>query len=440
MAEILDQAWDSCHTGTVRIVVIGAGLGGLTAAHDLASAGHEVQVLEASDRVGGKLHGVEVAGSVVDVGAEAMLARRPEGIDLATRLGLPLVHPTAAASQVLSHAALRPLPPSMMGVPLDQEALRAAGVLTPAGLRRALAPEPMPVIEGDISVGELVEVGFGAEVVDRLVEPLLGGVYAGHARKISTRAAVPQLLTGRPIPKPKKSAEPVFAAIPGGMAALPRTLAEGLDVRLETPVRTPEDLPDADGYVLALPAGPAAHLLADLVPAAALELRQIDYASVAVITFAFPHAAVQRLRYASGFLVPPIEGRTIKASTFSFAKWGWVHGLEHAYLRTSIGRAEQTLPDDDDDLILSSLVDLAELAYVNASPIDVHVQRWNDGLPQYAVGHLERVARIRAAIQGDPPIAVCGAAYDGVGIPAVIASGRAAAREVLRQASLGSSV
>ena len=129
--------------------------------------------------------------------------------------------------------------------------------------------------------------------------------------------------------------------------------------------------------------------------------------------------------------MPPVDGRAIKASTFSFAKWGWVraagaeHGLVH--LRTSIGRhgEEAALQRSDEELVTASLGDLAEAAGITASPVATHVQRWGGGLPQYAVGHLDRVARIRAAVASVPGLALCGAAYDGVGIPAVIGSARA---------------
>ena len=132
----------------------------------------------------------------------------------------------------------------------------------------------------------------------------------------------------------------------------------------------------------------------------------------------------------SGFLVPPVERRTIKASTFSFAKWGWVRDLDPdvVVLRTSLGRhgEEATLQASDEGLVRASLADLAALAGITASPVDTHVQRWGGALPQYAVGHLDRVARIRASVADLPGLAVCGAAYDGVGIPAVIGSARRA--------------
>ncbi|HWN29691.1 MAG TPA: protoporphyrinogen oxidase [Actinomycetospora sp.] len=455
----------------MRIAVVGAGVAGLTAARDLADAGHEVVVLEGADQVGGKLRRRAVGGVVVDVGAEAMLNRRPEGVDLARSLGLEVVHPTEAGSRVWTRGALRPLPRSLMGAPLDLDQLAASGVLTPEGLARAREELVLPV-DGDVTVGDLVAARFGDEVTDRLVEPLLGGVYAGRAREISARAATPQLVAMAERGSITAQAEslpgsdvPVFAGLRGGMAGLVDALAEGLDVRTGAPVQ--ELVRTADGFearcartstsggartstsggartstsvdavVLANPAAPAAKLLAELAPEAARELAAIEYASVAVVTLAFRAADVPALAEtdASGFLVPPVDGRRIKASTFSFAKWGWVREASDGLLllRTSVGRHREadSLQVTDDELVAGSLRDLADATGVDATPVDTHVQRWGGGLPQYALGHLDRVARIRADVARVPGLALAGAAYDGVGIPAVIASGHRAAAEVL---------
>lgn len=456
-----------------RVVVVGAGIAGLTAAHDLArEPGLDVLVLEAGPRVGGKLLTAEVGGVTVDVGAEAMLARRPEGVTLAGKLGLSVVHPATTSSRLWLGGELRPLPRSVLGVPIDLAQLAASGVLTPAGLDRVRAEPSLPPTElsGDISVAELVGSRLGDEVVDRLVEPLLGGVYAGHARALSARATVPQVVSmldrgslveaGAALPQ---NDTPVFAGIEGGVGRLPLALAAGLTVRTGATVRelrrassgstdqgggfelvvgsaaTPE-LVTADRVVLALPAAPAARLLADLSPTAAAELATIEYASMAIVTLAFRASAAAarfssvELVETSGFLVPPIEGRTIKASTFSFAKWDWVRaaGDDVLLLRTSLGRhrEEAVLQAADDELVAASLADLRDATGLAATPVATHVQRWGGGLPQYAVGHLDRVARIRAAVADVPGLAVCGAAYDGVGIPAVIASAHRAAAEV----------
>jgi len=453
------------------VVVVGGGIAGLTAARDLAAAGADVLLLEASPQVGGKLRRHPVAGILVDVGAEAMLNRRPEGVDLAVAAGLEIEHPAVVSSRIWTRGALRPLPRSLMGVPLDLDQLAASGVLSAEGLERArrepgLRPE---VIDGDVSVGDLVARRFGDEVTDILVEPLLGGVYAGRAREISARAAVPQLvayaehgsLLEQGVAIPPSYDLPVFAGIPGGMGRLTEALgSSGPEVRTGATVRvlrraaggsgfelvvgptSAEELVEADAVVLATPAAPAARLLVDVAPAAAAELAAIESASVAVVTLAFRAADLAEVvpGDSSGFLVPPSEGRRIKASTFSFAKWDWVRsagrgaldGEDVVHLRTSLGRhrEEIALQATDEELVASSLADLAAAVGLAARPVDTHVQRWGGGLPQYALGHLDRVARIRADVALVPGLAVCGASYDGVGIPAVIASAHRAAEAV----------
>ena len=353
-----------------------------------------------------------------------------------------------------------------MGAPLDLDQLSASGVLSPPGLTRAreelsLGPER---IDGDISVGDLVSRRFGKEVTDRLVEPLLGGVYAGHARELSARATVPQLVgfaergsvLAQALEIPTTQEVPVFAGIAGGLGRLPdelvssgrfavrtgvtvrelRQVASGFEL-VAGSTRDPELLA-ADRVVLATPAAPTSRLLAGLTPSASEDLAAIEYASVAVVTMAFRASSLVELvgTSGSGFLVPPIDGHRIKAATFSFAKWDWVREAgrneDVLVLRTSLGRhrEESSLQRTDQELVEVSLADLGLATGLTAAPIDVHVQRWGGGLPQYAVGHLDRVARIRAGVHRIAGLAVCGAAYDGVGIPAVIASARRAAAEV----------
>ncbi len=434
--------------------MVGAGIAGLTAAHRLADD-HEVLVLEGAPEVGGKLRRASVGGVAVDVGAEAMLHRRPEGTDLARELGLDVVNPATTSSAVWSRGGLHPLPRTLLGVPLDVDGLAASGLLDDdamAVVRREPGLPPSD-LASDRSVASLVGERLGPQVVDRLVEPLLGGVYAGHATLLSLRATAPQLAALAERGSVLEAAAalpvsdgPVFAGLPGGLATLPEALVGTgrFDVRTSAAVRALELTGDgfvltvgsahaaervtADRVVLACPASPASRLLGDLAPVAARELAAIEYASMAIVTHAFRAADLGELAATggSGFLVPPVEGRQVKAATWSFAKWDWVReaGDGLLLLRTSAGRHREaaTLQRPDAALVADSLADLATLAGVGATPVDSHVQRWGGALPQYAVGHLDRVARIRSEVARVPGLSVCGAAYDGVGIPAVIAS------------------
>ncbi|MDN5746775.1 MAG: protoporphyrinogen oxidase [Nocardioidaceae bacterium] len=440
-------------------------MAGLTAARDLAEAGCDVLLLEATDRVGGKLRAGQVAGVSVDVGAEAMLHRRVEGTTLARELGLPVVHPTTATSRVWTRDALRPLPRTMMGAPVDLDQLAASGILSAEGLRaaRGSAPSAVATAPGeDPSVGNLVARRFGEEVVDRLVEPLLGGVYAGQARRISARAAAPQLVAliaedHFSLPPVPADAPPVFAGLAGGMWQLPAGLEADLRGRPGVEIRygatatavhrtgagfrltMTGGTETGDLLVLATPAAPSARLLAALVPVAADELRQIGYASVALATLAFraddPGVGEALEVGASGFLVPPVDSRRIKAATFSFAKWAWVREAGHGLLivRASLGRfgEERSLQTSEEALIAAAREDLRLATGLAATPVDTHLQRWGGGLPQYWTGHLDRIARIRSAIAGVGGLAVCGAAYDGVGVPATIGSAHRAVADLL---------
>jgi protoporphyrinogen/coproporphyrinogen III oxidase len=438
------------------VVVVGAGIAGLTAARDLAAGGLSVLVLEGAPVVGGKLRLARVAGAEVDVGAESMLARRPEATGLATELGVDVVHPSSGSAQLWTRGRLRPLPRTLLGVPLDLESLAASGVLSDDGLARARNETVQPVEDRDVSVADLLGSRLGPEVVDRLAEPLLGGVYAGHASHLSARAAMPQVVTllrehgsllAAAAAVPPATDEPVFAGVEGGLGRLPRLLAVGLDVRTEAPVReltraaagfrltvgsahSPETV-ETERVVLATPAPPTARLLSEVAPEAARGLGRVEYASVAIITLA---VAELEIGSSSGFLVPSVDGRRIKAATYSFNKWAWVGAAcGPRILRASIGRhrEEASLQATDDELVGRVAGDLGLATGQAIRPVDAHVQRWGGALPQYAVGHLDLVDRIRAAVTVVPGLELCGAAYDGVGIPAVIGSARRAAASVL---------
>ncbi|MBX6768438.1 MAG: FAD-dependent oxidoreductase, partial [Actinomadura rubrobrunea] len=200
------------------------------------------------------------------------------------------------------------------------------------------------------------------------------------------------------------------------------------------PARAPEYL-EADAVVVAVPAAPAARLLADEVPAASRELARIDYASMAIVTLVYPVSAFPRLPCVSGYLVPAVENRDVKAVTFSSIKWPHLRqgAPDLIAVRCSLGRygEEHTLQRDDEDLRAAAVTELAATCGLTELPVASRVTRWGGGLPQYNVGHADVVARIRAAVAGQPGLAVAGAAYDGLGVPACIATARAAATRVL---------
>lgn len=452
-----------------HVVVVGGGIAGLAAAHRLLEGGARVTLLEASERLGGKLLPGEIAGVPVDLGAESMLARRPEGVDLARAVGLgdSLQPPATASASLWTRGALRPMPKGhLMGVPGDPALLAASGVVSPAGLERIERDRELPStpVGGDVAVGEYVAARLGREVVDRLVEPLLGGVYAGDSYRISMRAAVPQLFEAarshRSLIEGVRAVQeraagrqpdgPVFMGIAGGIGQLPPAVGEavraaGGEIRLGCAVRDLRRTADgwavsagdrvieADAVVVATPADTASRLLAAVAPGASDRLASVEYASMALVTLAFRRSETAGLPDGSGFLVPPVDGRTIKASTFSSRKWAWVADADPGLLvlRTSVGRFgdEKDLERDDADLIRLSRDDLHTAAGLDAAPVAGRVTRWTGGLPQYPVGHLDRVADIREQVARLPGLRVCGAAYDGVGIPACIASARRAADE-----------
>src|SRR4051812_28742156 len=320
----------------MHVVVIGGGIAGLAAAYDLSTAGHRITIVEAAARVGGKLQVSTVDDIAVDEGAEQLLQRVPEGVALvrAAGLGDELVTPVRSGAGLIAHGSLRALPArTVMGVPASLASLR--GVLGPAELARAAADVVLPPrsVNEDMSVADFVGHRLGRGVVDRLVEPLLGGVYAGRPELLSARATLPPQLTSsrgsllraaRGMTATSPAATPVFAGLHGGLGRLPDAVlrASGADVVLRRTVRRIERATDGwrvvhgpttdeqalacDAVVVAVPAAPAARLLADVVPSAAAELAAIDYASMAIVTTVWRGGG---LPPRPGFFLPPGERR-----------------------------------------------------------------------------------------------------------------------------------
>ncbi|MFI6759669.1 protoporphyrinogen oxidase [Micromonospora sp. NPDC050417] len=469
-----------------RIAVVGGGIAGLATAlrlRELAPAGSVITIYEQSGTLGGKLRTGTIAGSAVEFGAEAFLTRDPAGgesaaVALARRLGLDteLVHPATGQAGIALGGRLRPVPGgTLVGVPGDLT--KVAALAQPAADRDRDAGRPLLGPDEDLAVGELVRRRLGDEVVDRLVDPMLGGVYAGRADTLSLATTMPALaraartentLTGAvraaQAAAPRAPGQPVFATVAGGLSRLVTAAAEALvsptgnspgDARVQIrlgaavreltrtptgwrlvigPTRDPEAV-EVEAIVLALPARPAARLLAGVDVGAGALVGRLDYASVALVTLALPAASLPDL---SGFLVPATEGTLTKAATFFTTKWGHLRrpdGL--ALLRASVGRygEEHLLQRDDAELTATVHRELGRLLADPALPAPVasHVQRWGGALPQYTPGHLDRVTAARNMLRtAHPTLALAGAGYDGVGLPVCVRSGETAAEEIVK--------
>lgn len=456
------------------VAVVGGGIAGLAAAWELLDLGHHALLLERGARAGGALQSAPFAGRTLDLGPDAFLARRPEATALAREVGLggELVSPAAGSPWLWLEGTLRRLPEGLLlGLPTDLVALARSQVLTRGGLLRAAAdlvlPGPPVSAEGpDLAVGPLVRRRLGDEVHERLVDPLLGGINAGDSDLLSLRSGVPQLaaavtghrslllaaLTARRRTQAAPGA-PVFHSIRGGIAkladrALRGAIDRGAEVVLGFDVGRLEQRPDgrwsliggsgarfvADAVVLAVPAADAARLLEPHARRAASLLGDVATAGVAIVGLAYRRDDVGHPLDGSGFLVPRREGRLLTACSWTSSKWPDAARPGTVVLRASAGRAgdERALALDDATLLRAIHSEVAAALDVRGEPTTARVVRWPRSFPQYAPGHAERMAAAAADLPAG--IELAGATYQGVGIPACIASGRAAARRAVVRA------
>jgi protoporphyrinogen/coproporphyrinogen III oxidase len=465
-----------------QIVVVGGGISGLAAAWELTGGGSghaggpDVTVVEASSRLGGALTSAPFAGRVVDTGPDGFLGRRPEAIDLCHQLGLgdALVPVARRGAGVWARGQVRPLPEgTAMGIPTRFWPSARSGILGLRGqlglARDTLFPRPdlrRPI--GDRSIGPLVARKLGRRVVDMLVDPLIGGIHAGSVDDMSAAATFPPLLVAAQkrgslmralraeVPPLAEDAPPLFWALEGGMESLTRQLAtalgsRGVQLRCDTPVHALEhrdggwgvdiggETLDADAVVLAVPAPVSRRLLQPHDEEAAGLLAGIAYASVALVTLRVPEDALGAPLEGTGFLVPrrsPArrsgDGWAVTACTYLCEKWPHLATDGEVLLRASVGRFDDDRSGGWNDAELTERVwdDLGALMGVEGQPTESMVTRFPGAFPQYRVHHLMRTAGIEAAVARLGRIAVAGAAYRGVGIPACIASGRAAAQAI----------
>ncbi|MDO8362963.1 MAG: protoporphyrinogen oxidase [Actinomycetota bacterium] len=442
-----------------RVAVVGGGIAGLAAAHALATAGDDIQVtlFESDGRLGGKLHTSPFAGHpAIDEGPDAFLARLPWGTALARTVGLgeQLVSPASGKAAVWWEG-LHPIPEGLLlGMPTDVMALARSKLLSWPGKLRA-ATEPFrrrTSLEPD-SLGGFVRARFGNEVHLRLVDPLVGSIYAADTDHFSL-AAVPQiadlagkgrsvLLAARKMPKPGAAAGPVFYAPTGGMGALALTVAQAVRAaggELRTRAQVASLQADGPGWrvndepfaavVLACPTGAASRLLAGVAPTAAELLAAIPSADVAMVTLALDAADwPDRLLGMSGYLVPKPMQRMVTAGSFGSQKWPHWALPDAVVLRVSLGRdGLPVLHLSDEQLLAATLDEVGRHLGLTLQPRHTRISRWQGAFPQYRPHHAARVERIEHALPAG--IALAGAGYRGAGVPACIRSGQAAATTI----------
>lgn len=444
------------------VVVVGGGIAGLAAADRLAEAGADVTLLEAADRLGGKVHTMSFAGRPLDMGAEVLVTREPTAIDLCRELSLDheLVTPVGSPAFVWTRRGLRPLPADALArLPGRFVDLLRSRLLSPLGVLRCgwdmIAPSRAP--DGDAAIGAIVRSRLGRGVLDQIVDPLLGGIHAGRCDTLSALALAPQLIgalrTGKGIVRGLRAAGPTapgpaFATLRGGLGSLTEALAAraleaGVSVQLGAStiaVHVPSSgrvvVAQRDGSeleaaacVLATPAGAAAQMLSRSASAAAAELREIVHAPAAIVALAYPSEALAGLPAGTGFVTAG-DDRIVRACTWSSAKWEHLGG-DPPIVKAFVGRAGAPVPAiGDRELATAVHGELARALGLRHPPVDLRVKRFGAAIPQYFVGHLARVGRIDAALPQH--IAVAGASYRGAGLGACVRSGQGAADHVLQ--------
>jgi len=466
-----------------RVVIIGGGLSGLAAAHRLrarSASGRrpiEVVLLEAKDRVGGAIWTDREAGFLLEGGADSFITNKPWAIDLCKTLGLNdhLIgtDPTHRRSFVVRNGRLLPVPEGfVLMAPQKIGPILTTPILSLRGKLRLLMDlvRPRRTDDSDESLASFVKRRLGREALDRLVQPLVGGIYTADPNELSLKATLPQfaamerdhggLIRGAMAElKKNKNVDRnasgarygLFASLSDGMETLPRALANSLppnSVRTDTSVRritrTEQgtawrvellDGPpiDAAGIILATEAHASARMLDSLDPDLALNLRSIPYASSAIVTVAYRRDQLVHPLDGFGAVVPAIENRKILAISFTSVKFPGRAPSGTALLRVFVGGATQPELFDLDDLAIESLVqeELSQLLGASGAPLLIRVARHPRAMPQYTLGHLERVATIRRRVARHPRLILTSNAFDGVGIPDVVRAAQSAADALL---------
>jgi oxygen-dependent protoporphyrinogen oxidase len=447
----------------VRVAIVGGGIAGLAAARRLEQLSPEagVVLLEREPILGGKIVTERTAGFVIEAGPDSFLSRKERGPGLCEELGLggELVgrRPESPRTYVRRHGALHPLPAGLTGmIPTDLDALADGTLLSPEGRERFAA-------DGDESIASFVSRRLGREAYETLVEPLLTGIYAGDGELLSLQATFPglralELEHGSLIRGLLAQASPPaaglapFVSLRRGMDELVTAIAERLQstaVRTGVAVGSIERAGrgyavvvggvarlEVDAVVVAAPAFAAAELLASVDPDLAAAHAEIPYASSALVSLAYALTDVPHPLDGYGYVVPRAEGSDVIACTWTSSKWEGRAPEGSALIRVYAGRfgGRDVSAEPEDELVALAREEVRLLG-ITAEPQLTRVHRWPRSMPQYVLGHLDRVERIESALEEHPGLAVAGAAYRGVGIPDCIRSGEEAAEAVVRALS-----
>jgi oxygen-dependent protoporphyrinogen oxidase len=445
--------------GVLDIVVVGGGIAGLSAAYELQRRGVRVRLLEAGPRLGGVILTERFDGWVVDAGPDSLLVQKPAAVSLCRELGIAdrlvsTLEPRAA--YVLRDGRLHQIPEgSFLGFPISATALATSSLFTWAGKLRMACEVVIPRGPGDTdeSIAAFVRRRFGAEAADYLAEPLLAGIHAGDAERLSVRALFPRLVhaeqqTGSVIRslralRMQPSPQGAFVSLPGGVAELVDAVAGALNpgtVALATRVThlrrtaafvlaTDAGAFHARAVVLAVPAYTAGNLLRGLDTTLAVLCDTVPYASTATVAFGYQRDQIRHPMRGSGFVVPRLERSPLLAATWVTSKWPGRAPDGYALIRAFLGggRDPQRLDMTDDELVRSAREALEEVLGIDGAPIFARLFRWPRQTPQYDVGHLDRLAAIERRLRSVPGVFVTGSGFRAAGIPDCIADARQAA-------------
>ncbi|MEP7059332.1 MAG: protoporphyrinogen oxidase [Actinomycetota bacterium] len=450
----------------MRVVVVGGGVSGLTAAYRLHRGEADVTVLEAAERPGGRIGSMQVGGIRVETGPDSFLARKPWALELSKEIGVPLVPPGSSGASLWTERGLVPyLRDTPFGIPGDVSDVLQWPGLSRAGRRRALRDLLIRTRKDGVeeSLGGLLRRRLGDEATDRVIAPLLGGLYAGDIDRLSASATFPELISwersqgslirgSQAAKRNSRNAKPapMFVKPRDGMSALPDALAEALGDRVRTSARvgavanasdgftvTTDDGGsfDADVVIVATPPAAAADQLRNLAPASSDGLAAIRSVSTGVLLMVYPDGTRDALGEGTGFVVP--RGMApMTAATWLSTKWPDPAQGTKAVVRCFVGAdgEEDILDAADQDLVQACARHLAAVVPLPAEPAATAVVRWPASMPQYEVGHKARIERIRGGLPEG--IFVIGNSYDGVGIPDCVRAAGDVADAVLASSGL----